>query len=888
MMVLSVLLALVFGVIEPQTLQTPNPNRIEDVRVTGNRRIPTETIKYQLQTKPNDRLNMDVIRGDIKRLYAQGHFDDIRVDEEPGKNGIIITYIVREKKTIRSVKYEGLNSITSSEVLDKLKERKSTITQESNYDPSRVKKAESVIKMMLAEKGHQDATIETITEDIPPNSIALTFKVNEGPKVRIEKINFEGNKVFTDAEIKKSMKLIKEASPITVFNSKDTYFDLKLADDITRIRMLYAEHGYVRANVLDPNVETKPHKVYRTLPFIRPPAPWGIPIPFAKKTVDRYFITINIEENNQYRVGEVKVTGNKLFNELLVRAVLGLIPGEVFNEERLRKSFDNLKKLYGQRGYINFTAVPAQDFDEEKKLVNLNINIDEDRQFYVNRIAFAGNTTTRDKVIRREVMVAEGQVFNSSAWDMSLQRLNQLGYFEEIKTEDAEVKPSSTEPQVDINLKVKEKGRNSIGFNGGVSGIGGGFLGLSYETNNFLGFGETLAVTLQGGTRQSQYQFSFTEPFLFDRPLTAGFTLFNTTYRYDQVRDQFGIDRNKLSEQVSQQLGFDNSLNYEQKSSGFNVFGSYPFKIWNRFGLNFGINHSQTSAINPATQDYFNAIRTQQNQSFINTDAGGGFSNFHAHTLIPSFTRNRTNGYALSPSSGSSISATFEFTGGLLGGTVNYYRPTLDYRFYKPMNKGRNTLAIRFLGSHVSGFNGTFVPYYQRFFLGGDFDIRGFDFRQITPIAYVIRNGTVVDPETGNLVTRPFDDVVYVGGDTQGVMNVEYRIPIIGHVFTMAPFLDMGNAWVVKKGQLTRQVLNSEGVLTNEEVKFLPGTNSGFRTSTGLELQVQMPVINAPFRLIFALNPNRIHSLFYGQATGIPFSINEKSHDFKFTVGRTF
>src|SRR5262249_26081332 len=177
------------------------------------------------------------------------------------------------------------------------------------------------------------------------------------------------------------------------------------------------------------------------------------------------------------------------------------------------------------------------------------INIDEDRQFYVNHITFTNNTTTQDKVIRREVMVAEGQVFNSSAWDMSLQRLNQLGYFEEIKTENAEVKPSSTEPQVDINLKVKEKGRNSIGFNGGVSGIGGGFLGLSYETNNFLGFGETLAVTLQGGTRQSQYQFSFTEPFLFDRPLTAGFTLFNTTYRYDQVRDQFGIDRNKLSEQ---------------------------------------------------------------------------------------------------------------------------------------------------------------------------------------------------------------------------------------------------------------------------------------------------------------------------------------------------
>src|SRR5262245_28394001 len=884
MMVLTVLLALVFGVVEPQTLQTFDPNRVEDVRVSNNRRVLQDTIKYQLQTKAGDRLNIDVIRADVKRLYAQGHFDDIRVEEEDGKTGKIITFWVKEKKTIRSVKYEGLNSITNSEVLEKLREKKATLSQESTYDPSKIKKAETVIKMMLAEKGHQDATIEATTEDIPPNSVAVTFKVNEGPKVRIEKISIQGNKVFSDGEIKKSMKLIKETSPMTVFNSKDTYFDLKLADDITRIRMLYAEHGYVRANVLDPIVETKAHQVMRTLPFIRPPFPFGLPLPFWKKTVDRYYITINVEENDQYRVGEVKVTGNKQFNEAVIRAILGLVPGEIFNEERLRKSFDNLKKLYGSRGYINFTAVPLRDFDETKKLVNLNINIEEERQYYVNRIAFAGNTTTRDKVIRREVMVEEGTVFNSAAWDMSLQRLNQLGYFEEIKPEDAEVKPSPTEPQVDINLKVKEKGRNSIGFNGGVSGIGGSFMGLSYETNNFLGFGETLAVTLQGGTQQSQYQFSFTEPYLFNRPLTTGFSVFSTSFRYDQAREFFGIDPTKLP----QGLGFENRLNFEQKGKGFNLFGSYPFKIWNRVGVNFGFNHSQTSAINEATQEYFGAVKTQQDQSFISSEGGGGFSDFFAHTLIPSFSFNRTNGPAISPTSGSSFSSTFEFTGGVLGGTVNYYRPTVDYRFFKPMNKGRNTLAVRMLGSFVSGFNNTSVPYYQRFFMGGDFDIRGFDFRQITPIAHVVRNVSVTDPETGSTVTRPFDDVVWVGGDTQGVMNVEYRIPIVGRVFTMAPFFDIGNAWVARKNQLTRQVINSDGQLTTEQVRFLPGTNSGFRTSTGVELQVMMPVINAPFRLIMAFNPNRINSLFFGHATGIPFRIDEKARVFKFTVGRTF
>src|SRR5262249_14291597 len=335
MMSVTVLLALVFTAVEPQALQTPDPNRIEEVRVTGNRRIPTDTIKYNLQTKTNDQFNPNIIRRDIKTLYALGHFDDIRVEEDQGKTGKIIIFRVTEKKLIRSVKYEGLSSLTNSEVVEKLRDKKASISQESPYDPTKIRKAETIIKMMLAEKGHQDATIEATTEDIPPSAVAVTFKVNEGPKIRIQKIAIQGNKVFSAREIKKAMKLIKEAGPLTAFTSKDTYFDLKLADDLTRIRMLYAEHGYVRANILDPVVDTKPRQVYRTLLFMRPPFPWGIPLPFWKKTLDRYYITINIEENDQYRVGDVKVTGAKQFNEAIIKSVLGLVPGEVFNEERL-------------------------------------------------------------------------------------------------------------------------------------------------------------------------------------------------------------------------------------------------------------------------------------------------------------------------------------------------------------------------------------------------------------------------------------------------------------------------------------------------------------------------------------------------------------------------
>jgi outer membrane protein insertion porin family len=565
-------------------LQTFDPNRVEDVVPRNNRRIPSDTIKYNIQTKKGDVLDLDVIRADMRRLYALGYFDLVTPYAEDGKTGVIVIFDVKEKPTVRSIEYKGNKSFTRSEILEKLREKKVGLSQESTYDPSRIKRAEAVIKEMLAEKGHQNATVDVSTEQIPPNAVNITFNIAEGPKIKIEKINIEGNNVFSDGKIKHAMKLIKEAGPISTLTGKDSYYDLKLADDVTRIRILYDEHGYVRANVLDPEVVVKPSTVYRTLPFIKAPFPWGIPIPFWKKNVDRYFITIKVEENDQYRVGDVKVTGAKLFKEDQIKSVLGLQKGDIFNGTALRKGFDNLKKLYGDFGYINYAPVPDQTFDEEKKLVNLTINIDEDRQFFVNRIGFTGNTTTRDKVIRREIMVDEGNVFNSQAWDTSLLRLNQLGYFEEIQPQDADVKPSPTQPTVDIDLKLKEKGRNTIGFNGGVSGIGGSFLGLSYETNNFLGFGETFTINLQGGTRQSNYVLGFTEPYFRDRPLTLGGQIFSSSFNYDQAREVFGIDPSQLPAG----LGFENRLNFTQSRSGFSLFGSYPWKIWSRVELLLG------------------------------------------------------------------------------------------------------------------------------------------------------------------------------------------------------------------------------------------------------------------------------------------------------------
>ena len=875
MKLFAVAFALFLNGVQPQAVQTPDPDRIIGIEVRGNRRIPSETIRYNIQTRAGDTLNTSVVQRDIRTLIALGYFDDIIVSEENSDDGKIVIFEVKEKPIIRAIDYFGNNSVTQSDILERFRDAQVGLSVELPYDETRIRRAQLVIESLLAENGRQNATVEVETYEIPPNAIGVEFHIEEGAKIKIEKIDIVGNEVMSDGQVKGAMELLKEAGPIASFRSKDVYHELKMVDDLTRIEMLYRANGYLRAVILEPEIEIRTHKISRTLPFIKPSFPWGIPLPFWKKEVERFFVTIQIEEGQQYRLGEVQITGNEAFDEEQLISFLNLVEGEIYNETLLRDGFENLTGLYGNFGYINFTPVPLYDFDDENRLVNLTINIEEDRQFFVKRINFRGNTTTRDKVIRREVMLEEGKIFSSRLWDMSLLRLNQLGYFEEITEEAAEIEPSATDPEVDITLTVDERGGNTIGFSGGVSAIGGSFLGLDYATANFLGFGETLSVSLQGGTRQSNFRFSFTEPYLMDRPISAGFSLFKSEYRFDQARDIFGvIDPTEGSR-------FDNLLNWEQARRGFNVFASYPFKIFQRVGLTFQFDNSETSAVNQATSLFFESVRQSETQSFVQT--GGSFGDFRTRSLIPTYRWNTVDNPNF-PHTGQSVQATFTFTGSFLGGNVNYIQPFFEYQFFKPMNRYRNTLAFRFQTAYIQGFGGTSSPFYQRFFMGGDFDIRGFDFRSISPIAFVTR--TTFDSFTGQPIQS--DDIAYVGGDTMAVANLEYRIPLGGPMFTLAPFVDAGNSWVTRKGQLAREVVQPDGTIQKEEVRFLPGTNSGIRLSTGIELQVMMPVINAPFRLIYGFNPLRLNRVVTTPTTGQKIFLREEDGGFKFTIGRTF
>jgi outer membrane protein insertion porin family len=910
---------------------------IVDIVPHGNRRIPAETVKARIFTKAGDVYDQAALERDFNSLWNTGYFDDIRFEREQTEKGWTIHIYLKEKPTIREIKYLGLSSVSQSDVLDRFKERKVSLTQESQYDPTRVKRAEVVIKELLSEHGRQFATIRTEVRPIPPASVGVTFVVKEGPKIKVGRIKFENNHNIKSRALRYAMRNLRPIGiPHSIFLENifsKTYNASKLSEDAEMVRDAYQQRGYFKAVVQDPKTQ------------IRDTGSSGFHIPLimkgAGKVVD---ITIPVEEGERYRLKEIKFTGNKaVTNVAALRRLIPMKDGDIFNIEFVRKGLKNLRDAYGELGYINFTPVPDTQFDDDKKLISLNIDLDEGKPYYVRRIEFKGNTTTRDKVIRRELAVEEGNVYNSKLWELSLLRLNQLGYFEPLKPEqDSEVKQNNQEGSVDISLKVKEKGKNSIGLSGGVSGLAGSFIGLTYETNNFLGLGETLTVQASIGSRQRNISFGFTEPYMFDRPLQFGFTVFTQRFNFNQAQEVSILSGQNLNlpENVLQSL-----QNFSQSRTGFTVSTSYPIRrSFKRVGLGYSFDTSSISVFSDFSRLYF------QQLNFRNISGPNSLAGIVTSKILPSFTMNTVDS-PMRPHRGRSLFLGGDIAG--IGGNVSFVRPLVSFTRWTPMRgirpnaEGRNTLGIRIQGSFITGFAGRVAPPFERFFMGGDTDIRGFDIRAVSPVAFFVErvdfplsnpDGTPVPKDPNNprqgavTVPIPVSRIIFPGGDTNVVANVEYRIPLIGPV-TLAPFADIGIDAITRASQLQvnatqLNILNTTafgcpaldvafncvgGVSQSFDrgLKIISASNWRPRASTGIELQVIMPVVNAPFRIYWAYNPLRLdtfaetpnfltRSMFppggagdfsYQQALSafVPgWRLKEPNKTFRFTVATTF
>lgn len=987
----------------PVSAQAAQDTLIEDIEIRGNRRIPKESILYYVQSKPNDRFDQSLVQSDLQSIIQMGMFDPLATKlyiEDGTRGGKVIIFQVREYPIIRDLQYRGMKSVTESEVLTRFKERRVLVSKESQYDPSKANGARVVIKEMLAEKGHPNAKVGVVREDISATTVALVFNIEEGPRVRVKTIEFVGARDgFSQRRLRGAMKLVKESGFLSSLTSKDIYFKEKLAEDLQRLQFFLSTKGFLQAKIGEPAI-TDGGK-----------ASGGIPlIPGLHKSGPGLKVLIPIEVGRKYKISKVEEKGVTIFQPGIISLYSGMRVGEWVDAKKIQDNiYKGIKDLYGTQGYIQAQVdfVPKFiDKTNDTGEVEVTLEVDEGRQFSLRRLEFIGNTSTRDVVLRREVALNEGDAYNKRLWDYSLLKLNQLGLFDEVKEKDAITRTNDRDQTVDIDLQVKEKGKQQIQLNGGVSGYAGSFFGLEYSTNNFMGYGETLSLAFSGGNRSLSGSFGFTEPYFLGKQISLGVQLFAQRYRfasgYDPTR-QFQQNQGTLTDE-------DNKYLFTQNTQGGTISLSSPMQLltkklpgisrFTRLGLSYTI--SANTVTDPSVNRDPNAvdrIYVPYSQPRIMTSR-----------LAPSIYYNTKNG-SMDPTRGTSIYLGGSITGGYLGGSVNLLQPTFEFQRFTPIFRTRtekpHVLAMRFRADLIRRFgkmsnqiekvqtqslayvNGT--PTYDRYFLGGENDIRGYDIRSISPtvpyysfLTTTNISGQAIVPGTGdkNTVTSfnlsptavtalTFDapavdssgggcrkpvptgpTTVYfgcyntpIGGDTQLVYNIEYRIPIIS-MLSLAAFGDVGTTFNSRKyddqtlavprlpGQditlyaglkgyslgtdkvgdqdvtyvrvdtagnlVTNQQYDDNKDATYNKVVVFGNTGSkdiislssskvdifrNMRSSVGLEVRVQMPVINVPFRLIFAYNP-------YARTDVINdtdlYARPDKRTVMRFSVGRTF
>ena len=834
---------------------------VERVDIRGSRRITEDTIRSNIvQTRPGEPYDLTRIEFDLRALYRLNYFEMIDVQEDDGDIGKIVRFIVTEKPLIRAIEYVGNKSFTESNILDAFKEKKLGLTVDSQYDPVKIKMAERILRELMIQGGKPLGSIRSEVEPIPPTSVRVRFIVDEGEKVSIGKIHFTGNKIFKDSDLKSSLELSKERSIFTMFKGTDKYHREKLEYDIdSNLKTLFQQHGYQYPQFGQPIT-----RIFE--------GPRGM-IPFLRKTKHQFFIEIPIDPGDQYRLGKLELKECGFVPCEALVGVFGMKEGDIFNFKAVRDTLEEFKKFYGNQGYINFSYLPemVRDPDPKNNIINLTLTMQPDKMFLVNRINFLGNTKTRDKVMRREFFLEEGSVFNSMALERSILGLNQLGYFEQIEEKDYNVKPDEKTGMVDVDITVKERSQQSISFSGGVSGLSGSFIGANYSTNNFLGRGETIDVSIMGGTRQTNYILSFAEPHLLDTRWNTGVQFFNTRYRYDTY-STFGLtDYEGRSTEL-----------FTQRTTGATLSMSRPVNrsFW-RIGGSYTYQKIGVSDISPG----FESFALGQFVGFTSGDSRTALSGIIRSEITPTASYNSTNAY-FNATQGTSLTLSASIAGGILGGDFSMVRPVMEYRHFitdKWISNGRNVFAFNLIMQYIQSYGNSIVPFFDRFFIGGENTIRGFDIRSISPIAvtstrqFDFYGNPIIDPKTGlpqTLESAPFA----VGGDSMGVFNFEYRIPIAGPL-AMAAFYDIGVARAMRKSSL--------GDFGASSTDIIAGTNNKFRGSTGVEVQFTLPVVNAPFRLIFAYNPQRLS----GSITtpnGTTYTLNEPKKDVKFTVGRSF
>ena len=687
---------------------------VAEVRITGNRRIEADAISRVIQTKAGSTYQKEQLSKDIKSIFEMGYFDDLQVDSATGPNGVIVTFHVKEKPTIRRINFTGNLRFNDEELKENL-----TITTGSILNIYKVRNNIDHIESMYKEKNYHQAEVTYKLTPLANNQADIEFVIQEGPKLYVTNIRFEGNKSFDAKTLKKEIKTSEKGFFHWITSSGDLD-RTKLDQDAALLTNYYLNHGYINARVADPQVDL---------------------------AEDGIHITFKIEEGARFKVGHIDVTGDLILPKEDLLKSLELGKSVYFNREKLRNDVIALTDLYGNYGYAYADVKPLVKENADQLIVNITYEIQKKQEVYYEKIFIDGNTRTRDKVIRRELLVHEQERFDGAALKKSIRRLYRLNYFEDIKVDS--IKGSADDKMV-LKLNVTEKPTGQFQFGAGYSSEENVFLVGSVVESNFLGRGQTLKVEGTVGSSTQRYNVGFTEPWLFDIPLSA------TVGLYDQVKDY---------------------IEYDRDSKGGSLGFSYPIFEDTRIYLSYGYDSSDVTNIQEDADETIKELEGTLVTSSLALSLGYD---------------TRDNIY--SPTEGSKHIITLEYAG--LGGDVGFRKVVGETGWYFPLFKGLVGFVHGRAGTVTSNGGDRILPDYEKFYLGGINSLRGFDFRGVH-----ITN-TRVETEAGDDgVLGTSDDVTttvetVTGGTKMAQFNFEVLIPIVKKMGIMGVvFFDAGNVY---------------------------------------------------------------------------------------------
>ena len=689
------------------------PVLVKEITVEGNRRVQEAVILGRVKTTLGGPFNTSQLSEDVRSVFSLGFFDDVQLRVDDFEGGVKVTFVVTERPFIRDVEFIGNKKASASELQEKI-----DIKLGSVYNPVDVQRARERMKDFYEDEGYFEVQITPDIEKFADGDVKLLFTINEGRQMKIDKIVIRGNSGLTDKQIKEVMATQERQYYIL----RGTVQRQRLEDDVERILQIYNDHGYIHARVESHDVTVDREKA-------------------------RVTINIVVVEGAQHRVSTINATGVTLLPESEVRRQFKMKDGDVFSRSKLRDSVKAIEELYSNIGRASAEINPKVEPQVADNKIAVTFEINEGPTVYVERINIAGNVRSQDKILRRELQLSEGDIFTLRKLQRSRQRLVNLTYFEKVEVTTA---PGADKTKIIVNVDVTERPTGMFSIGGGFSSQDS-FLGtIDLSQNNFLGRGWQASIKLRAGAKTQQGIISFTEPWLFDRPLAAGFDLFNT-------RRQF--------------------IEYNYDTLGGGVRLSHPFEEYWRWNAGYRLTRDEISNI----QNELSVLESEKGVK-VTSLVQGGVSRDSRDSIQ-------------APSRGGTVNLFADVAG--LGGDSHYLKTVASTTYFQPIwfdhiLSGRAEIGYGF------GFGHEDLPLFERFYLGGSNSIRSFKSRQISPVddqgtriggtTEVLGNVEYIVPLPFNVRAAVFFDVGNVYGFGTKFDLTDLRTAVGGGLRWLSPF----------------------------------------------------------------------------------------------------